>query len=211
VSWSRFFDDNNPNLKIIHNQAPPSQPPQEDPLSECLQTVDVKLRNVYADTRDFARAANAFINGKGKFRAEVFQEAVMSIQYRLLLLEYSFETQPFEEILRIGLLAFQTSAFLLIPGLMLNCDFLKGRLRLAVDSLEASTPAMRDLKLWLLLVGCVATMDVGDAWLVSKVKELTVGEGDWEQVRERMRAIMWIDAVHDVPGKQMFDSSQVSL
>jgi hypothetical protein len=209
VSWSRFFDDN-PNLKIVPGQAGPDTPPQDDPLSECLQTVDIKLRNVYADTHDFAHAANAFINGKDKFPPEVFQEVIMSIQYRLLLLEYPLETQPFEEILRTGLLAFQTSVFLLIPGLKINCDFLRGRLRLAVDALEASTRVMRDLKLWLLLVGCVATMDFGHGWLVGNVKALTAGEGDWEQVRERMRGIMWIDAVHDVPGRQMFDAAQVA-
>ncbi|KAK4099582.1 hypothetical protein N658DRAFT_568072 [Parathielavia hyrcaniae] len=210
VTWSRFSNS----TKTIYSQLG-SNPPPPDPLFEHIQTLDIKLQNVYNDMRDLAHAANHLIASDDKLQPDLFQDMIMSIQYRLLFLEYPLESQPIQEALRCGLLAFQASALLLVPGLKLRYDFLRDRLRLALRHLlDASAPALRDLKLWLMLVGCVAMDDVVDEEEPGSggggaLAKLVGGEEDWPRVRGRMKGIMWIDAVHDVPGKRVFDTARL--
>ena len=126
------------------------------------------------DLRGFASAANASINSKdNKFQPEVFQEIVISIKYRILLLEqYSIELQPLEEAIRTGLLAFHTSMFLVVPGLKVtgNHEILSGTLRFAIGMLDTSTLALRDSKLWLLFIGFNTMFDFSGGCLRDAVK-----------------------------------------
>lgn len=202
ISWARFFD------KILLRKAPLDLSADGSPIEILIHDQDIKLQNVFADMRDFTRMANVFINSKDKFQPELFQEIMLSIQYRLLLLEYSFDTQPLSEAIRVGLLAFQATIFLQVPGLKLKFDHLAGRLRLAIDALDASTPVLADLKLWLLLIGSIALVGSDELWLMSEVTDLTV-EDDWTHIRERMKSIMWVDVVHDTPGKAVFEATKV--
>ncbi|KAK3304925.1 uncharacterized protein B0T15DRAFT_576249 [Chaetomium strumarium] len=148
--------------------------------------------HVSRDMRTFIAIANLLINNNNgndnKFHPEVVLEIITSIQYRLLQLEYSFTSHPFEEAIRTDLLAFIASIFLNRPGLKSNYyEFLHGRLRVSIDALDAlsvsTRPVLRDLKLWLLLIGSIATtIDIYQPWLADSVGGLVDIDGmeeDW--------------------------------
>lgn len=203
VSWSRFFD------KIILNQIPAEANFHRAVIDALLQDLDTKLQHVFCDLRDFTRTANMLITSKDKLQPELFQEIMVSIQYRLLLLEYPLASQSLEAAIRNGLLAFEASIFLQVPGMKIKYPAMTDRLRFAIDVVNASTPAFADLKLWLLFIGSISFIDSTELWLISAIIELT-GEYDWPEIRDRLKGIMWIDAVHDGPGKKIFEATRTA-
>lgn len=189
---------------LLHKFTPMYRLPEQirlDPeLEVFLRTWDYKLQNVFLDLRDFSNWVNSITLARKKLKPEWFQEIMLSIQYRLLHLEYSLNTHSLEEAVRLGLLAFETTVFLQIPGSKMISRVFAQQLRGAVQMVFATHPQLLDLKLWLLLIGSIMVFDTREPWLVEAVSELTQGQ-DWDTIRQRLMSIMWISNVHDAPGK----------
>ncbi|KAH6884820.1 hypothetical protein B0T10DRAFT_96952 [Thelonectria olida] len=201
VSWDPF-------LETALRRNPLVYPRSSSPAVRSLvESWDYKLKNVFNDARDFAYVANQLIPSHEKLPPELFQEIMLSIQYRILLLEYPVETQPLEESIRLGLLAFESTVFLQIPGVKIRSGVLSSQLREAIEKLNASSLVVADMKLWLLLVGSICVFEGSESWLVESINELT-GEQTWPEVRMRIREVMWIDRIHDEPGKRAFETVQ---
>ncbi|KAF0644286.1 hypothetical protein FPSE5266_03407 [Fusarium pseudograminearum] len=77
-------------------------------------TWDWRLQNAFKDLRDFSALANKLSPGAQKLEPEAFQEIMLSIQYRLLQLDFSSDPNPLQEALRVGLLAYESTIFLQI-------------------------------------------------------------------------------------------------
>lgn len=200
MSWDPHLDS----TILLESPVPPEL--MSAPVRDYVQTLDQKLRNVFTDLQAFASVANKLVVSNRKLRPDLFQEIMLSIQYRLMLLEYDLDTQPIQEALRLGLLAFQTSVFIQMKSIRVKYDYLMERLRKAVSRVPETVPALVDLKLWVLLMGAIALLDPEAGWLEDTVRRIAKGR-PWEEVYELMRTIMWIDQVHDAPGKQVFDSA----
>ncbi|CAM1500427.1 Fc.00g095890.m01.CDS01 [Cosmosporella sp. VM-42] len=202
ISWEPFLD------KVIQNNPPYPDQPTSTVVQNSMATWGFKLRNVFSDLRDFSRMANTLIpRSHQKLQPELFQEMTLSFQYRLLLLDYSVDEDPVKEAIRLGLLAYETTIFLQIPGVKLDSPLFGDRLRAAIESVIVSSPGVAELKLWLLFVGAIIVFDFKEPWLLESIRELT-REQTWEVVRQRMKAVMWIDIVHDGPGQQAFEAVQ---
>jgi hypothetical protein len=199
VCWDPFLETALRNNALVYTRSP-------TPAIQALAAGwDYRLKNVFNDARDFAYVANRLIPGREKLPPELFQEIMLSIQYRILLLGYPVETQPLEESIRLGLLAFASTVFLQIPGVKIRSGALSSQLYNAVEKLDVSNSVVADIKLWLLLVGSICVFEGSESWLVKSIHELT-GEQTWPEVRMRIKEVMWIDMIHDEPGKRAFEA-----
>ncbi|KAG5813779.1 hypothetical protein H9Q74_002189 [Fusarium xylarioides] len=170
-------------------------------------TWDWRLQNTFKDLRDFSALANRYSPSAKKLKPEAFQEIMLSIQYRLLQLDFSQDPAPIQEALRIGLLAYESTIFLQIQGTKLKSDSFSRQLRDTIQATPVQGEATANIKLWLLVVGSIIVFDSSEDWLVQSINSLA-GRQSWEEVRERVKEVMWIDVIHDVPGRKAFEAAQ---
>lgn len=131
-----------------------------------------ELAEAYADMHAFASVAGRLFRGREKLRPELYQDMMVSVQYRLLLLGGGSGKQHrggsemtgeggegggsvVEECFRLGLLAFQTSVFVTSLGARVRYDAVAEGMRRALGALRPADEAETSLKLWALLVGAV--------------------------------------------------------
>lgn len=198
VTWDPLIE----NIISQHRLSFPCETSPE--LKRMLVGLDPKLRTVFDDLRGFSAMANSIIPSKRKLLPEHFQKIMLSIQYRLLLLDFGLDTRPWDEAVRLGLLAYQTTIFFQVKGTKLDSEYMATGLRSAISVvIQTSSPSTRQFTLWLLLMGSIVVFQGTEPWLVAYMSELLDGN-EWEGVREQMKRIMWIDVVHDGPGKRAF-------
>ncbi|KAH8427060.1 uncharacterized protein LDX57_004778 [Aspergillus melleus] len=129
--------------------------------------IDKRLAGVAADLRRFSISTNlAFATGR-KIAGEVYQETLISTQYRLATL--NFDPEDINELLRLGLL--RIGLWLMISGLV-----------------AAVTQEDDDVLLPLLRERCRES-----------------GQPSWTEVRSILKSVMWIDALQDKSGRQVYD------
>ncbi|KAH8673123.1 hypothetical protein BGZ61DRAFT_536689 [Ilyonectria robusta] len=199
LSWEPILE-----LTMRRNSIPYNRPPPSG-IQSAVERCDYRLQHVFTDLYGFSNMANSLVPGHEKLRPELFQEIMLSIQYRLLLLEYPVDVYPLEETIRIGLLAFESTLFLHSPklGLKLKSERFYRQLRQCIEEIHIDSPEIADLKLWLLLVGSVIVFKGNETWLAESIDAL-VGDQAWSEVRKRVKGVMWIDIIHDDPGKLAF-------
>lgn len=201
LSWEPSLD------KLIQTESPISPPTATTGLHSLAEGLDPKLRNVFHDLRAFSSVADGLVASKSKLRPELFQELMISIQYRLLLLEYALDTQPIAEAIRCGLLAFQTSVFLQMHGTKFKYDFISEQLAKAIQRLPETSPVLVQLKTWLAFIGSIAVLDSNEPWLVATIRRLTLSLS-WAETRRSLQDVMWIGVIHDTAGKQVYDGAR---
>ncbi|KAF5659809.1 hypothetical protein FHETE_9263 [Fusarium heterosporum] len=170
-------------------------------------TWDWRLQNAFKDLRDFSALANKLPPNGQKLKPEAFQEIMLSIQYRLLQLDFSNDPNPLHEAVRIGLLGFESTIFLQIRGTKLKSQSFDHQLRSAIQAIPVQGEATANVKLWLLLVGSIMIFEGSEDWLVQSIRSIA-GRQTWAEVRERVREVIWIDMIHDLPGRQAYEASQ---
>ncbi|TVY26283.1 hypothetical protein LHYA1_G005806 [Lachnellula hyalina] len=178
-----------------------------------MAALDSNLLHIWADLREFTRSANLAFQTGQKIDCVLFQEILVSVQYRLLLLDVS--AGSLDEVVLVGMLAFATNIFLQMQGLGMRFDNLSARLRGCVSGLQGlGDDATAELKLWLLFV---AWMPGGaskqNSWIGAELKK-TLGIlalTKWEVVRDRLKRYLWIDVLHDKGGKDAFKNATENL
>ncbi|KAH7312741.1 hypothetical protein B0I35DRAFT_411419 [Stachybotrys elegans] len=195
LSWASASS----NAYASHGITLPSGGPSSiEAFIECL---DTKLRTVFQDLHSFSSLANHLIKQGAKVKPQVFQEMMLSVQYRLLLLAYT--PGGLHEALRVALLTYQVTLFM-PNSIKLPFAVLRGQLHGAIQSLDSSSSMLRNLKLWMLFNGGMGVLDRRDPWYRTSTAQLIKGSS-WADVEERLKAIMWVDAVHQGPAKCIFD------
>ena len=204
ISWDSFLD------KIRLNQFPPIEILTYPELDAFISTWDPRLQNVFVDLRSFSRMADALIIARQKLQPELFQEIMLSSQYRLLFMENCLNGDPLQESIRLGLLAYESTVFLQAPGLRLESVIFAQQLREAIENFVVVSSETADLKLWLLFIGTIITFDVEESWLCQAIQDITLGQ-DWTVIRQRLKRVMWIEAIHDSLGRRVYNNLQQAL
>ncbi|KAL6787316.1 hypothetical protein J3E68DRAFT_165098 [Trichoderma sp. SZMC 28012] len=200
LSWDSCF------VKVIPERTY-SQPNISSTIAHMLRgNISHKLFTVFIDMQRFSLLVNTFVSSQNKLKQELFQEAMISIQYRLLFLRYRLDTQFLDETVRISLLAYQASIFLYIPGSSSRYEFLESQYHSIIQEMDDSTTEAASFKLWMLFVGAFIFHDATNQLLYSMIANLTIGSS-WTSVRTRLKDIMWIDVIHDDRGKEIFQAS----
>ncbi|KAJ4311630.1 hypothetical protein N0V84_010344 [Fusarium piperis] len=198
-----------PLLETIHGiSAPAHLQTATQSMLMMMDSWDYKLKSAFKDLRDFSALANQLIPSRHKLEPEIFQEIMLSVQYRLLVLGYSLDEHPLREAIRLGLLAYESTIFLQIKGVKLKSDLFTLQLREAIEAIPVEGEAIANVKLWLLLIGSMVIFDSKASWLGQSIQSLT-GRQTWSQVRKRVKEVMWIDIIHDPAGSEAFEASRV--
>lgn len=200
LSWDSCFD------KVIFGRTY-SQPNISSTIAYMLRgNISQKLFTVFIDMRRFSLLVNTSVSSQNKLKQELFQETMISIQYRLLSLRYPLDAQFLDEAVRISLLAYQASIFLYIPGSSSRYEFLASQYQSIIHEMDDSTIEAANFKLWMLFVGAFVFYDATKQLLYSMIASLTTGSS-WTSVRSRLKDIMWIDVIHETRGKEIFRTS----
>ena len=139
-----------------------------------------------------------------------FHEILLSISYRLLgfaSLNESRQKLDIQAVLHVGMLVFTMSIFLQHdPAQIMDFSLVSECWKEAVDNNldghEGSFP------LWLLLVGSVWTSH--HAWLAPRLMSQArrLGLSAWEDIRRSVGNYPWLNALHDAPGRKLWDRAQ---
>jgi hypothetical protein len=173
-----------------------------DPAIYGLQ--DPRLTIVFFDMQHYACLLNGATANKQRHRVAEFQDVVCSVQYRLMQLQGALD-DIIAECLRLAMLAFVTTMFQL-PYRRMPYPYLADRLRECCRAIESDTPQMRDLMLWLLIVGGISVFDVDDEPWMSERLRVDLPSVAWPEARARLKQVMWMDALHDKIGKDVFEA-----
>lgn len=175
--------------------------------------LDSNLLHIWADLREFTRSANLAFQTGQKIGCILFQEILVSVQYRLLLLDLS--AGSLDEVVLVGMLAFATNIFLQMQGIGIRFDKLSARLRgclLGLQGLEDD--ATVELKLWLLFVARMSdSVSEKDSLIEGEMKKTlgALGLTKWEAVRDILQGYLWIGVLHDKFGQDVFDDAAKNL
>ncbi|KUJ15199.1 uncharacterized protein LY89DRAFT_106229 [Mollisia scopiformis] len=191
ISWSPFL---------------PSSP---SPLAPPLPNLDAKLLAIYHDLHTFSQSANLAFQSASKLPPELFQEILISTQYRLMLLSFPADGSALE-LLRLGMLAFSTSVFLQARGIRVRYEALAGWLRDAAAAREEEGRGA-DLGIWILFMAGISGGEEEDGWILPMLKtEMGNREmREWGVVRALLKRYPWVDALHDEVGKRIFGRVEV--
>ncbi|KAH7322685.1 hypothetical protein B0I35DRAFT_185908 [Stachybotrys elegans] len=176
----------------------------ESTVQPLLSLLDEKLHNIFTDVRDFCCLATFLRSNSRKLSPAVFQEIMVSMQYRLLLLDYNKDPRRrLEEAIRLSLLTFQFTFYRLTPGIKGPYDLLSKQLREALQNVDVLHPMLADLQLWMFFIGSMVVLDSSDPWIIETLAEL-IGNAEWPEVEHRLRGVVWIDAIHSDAGHWLY-------
>ena len=204
ISWNRFIADRD--LIQCNHQ------PHEAVIRTFIEAnLDIKLRNVLKDLHAFACISNLAYETTCKLSPDTYNEIMISLLYRFTHL--SFENDPLQESLRTGLLAFSSAIFLQRNFMGHPYDHLLDMYSNALFNLYKSTDVALPVPivLWLtMMINLVAHKEFNPeewqgVWLDKTIEH--AGLKSWYHAREMLKSFVWIDFVHDRPGKQTFEAA----
>lgn len=179
------------------------------PVHVLSSTPDVRLVNTWLDLSELATAINLAHQTRRKLSPENFQEALISVMYRLLHLDYGVDTKL--ETLRLSMLSFSSMIFLNFGDKPLNFSVLAERFRNAARLLASLTGGQTvRLTFWMVVVNHLACLNVpGDHVMMQEQLFETsrvLGITSWVEARQILKSFIWIDVVNDKAGKRLFNT-----
>lgn len=168
-----------------------------------LDLADKELLVAFRDLQQLCAILNAETASGKRFPAAAFQIRISSTQSRLLRLQ-SLESS-FAERLRLSLLAFLASTFQ-ISAADAPYPYLAGHYRESCISLEISKPTSHSLTAWFLMIGAISVFSPDEDWLLDHWRAEVPSTATWVETREGLKSILWIDAIHDQAGQELFEA-----
>lgn len=166
--------------------------------------VDQRLLGVFQDMQQAVWLLNQGVKTETRRTGNDFQPILDSIQSRLLHLENEIE-DPFSEIIRLAMLAFQSWS-MNFPSIQFRATYLETRLeyiwRLLDDDFLCE--GHFELRFWIAVVAASSLSGFCSNWLTDRflatVRELIP---TWQAAKRCLMNVMWIESIHDAPGKSM--------
>lgn len=180
----------------------------------CHTGLDPDLREILLDVTSLTSLINS-IPADQTLDVNTFQEMVISICSRLIrfhpLLSSKGESD-IEAAYHIGLTVFMMTLFLQHDGRrILRYELVSLRLKAVLD--RGLDELDNDLVLWLMLIGGIwIAGDADELWLVLRISRLgrRLGINSWTEVQGSINKFPWINAIHDQPGRAVWDSAYQS-
>ena len=174
-----------------------------------------KLLKVLEDVHAFSCISNLAYQTTRKLAPEMYNEAMISIIYRLMHL--SFEPNSLEELLRLGLLCYSTTIFLFNRYDSPYQNLLRGFLKALIKLHKAQRSEMlSSIQLWLVMLPNLINSNGGnrdgitsdpDIDLLPEVLE-RYRVVSWSQAREMLLSVAWVGFVHDQRGETAFHGAR---
>lgn len=176
------------------------------------ETLDQRLCNIWKDLHVFSCMSNLAYQTTGKLSPDTYNETMISILYRLAHL--SLEKGTLQEAVRIALLAYTSTLFMIRPLMqkpykhlftLLNSSMLEIYHSASVEKLPPC------LLLWLIMVFYMITKGFQNAgewshtWLQNAISATRMST--WPEMRQALKSVMWVDFVHDEIGQEAFKTA----
>ena len=198
MSWEPFFG-----LSKVSSTADSLQ----SPITGCSE----QLRIVWEDIREFCKRVNLAHTTGRKIEPRLFQEIMVSLQYRLLYTDRlpDYGSTQMTEAIRLGCLSFTTSIFLNVGGIHSRYHNLSSQFKLVLEALETPTSKCDwEHRFWLFVVGAISVLrpDV-NIWLkvpLSKCQS-ALHITTWSEAKLCLKKFLWIDVLHDINGEAVFE------
>lgn len=192
ISWEPFF-----------TAAPDSSPSQVELLSGVR---DTRLRDVLADAKEFCTIANlAHVTGR-RMKPQLFQEIMVSLQYRLLHLEFGdTKLSAMDEMMRLTALSFTTTIFLQVAGIGSRYHRLAAQIRETLATIEPPTTLNEwHARLWMITAASMSMPLEPCKWLREVMREALHAAqiSTWLMLKSVLKEYLWIDVIHDVAGRR---------
>jgi hypothetical protein len=166
---------------------------------------------------DIIGLAHWFNRGDKTHKADpdMLQEVIVSVCYRLVRF-HVLGSPPLESKLdaayHIGLIAFMTTLFLQIDGRrFLRYTLVSRCLRNVLERRLGDDDS--DSLLWLLFIGGISVLEEADQrWAVQQISHMVkfMGIESWVQLHQLLIQFPWIGAIHDEPGKALWETVMTS-
>jgi hypothetical protein len=184
---------------------------EDDPLSThslysgFLDGLDHNLRLAWRVLRGFCLRINDAVLRQRQLPRELLVDTISSVMYSLLRLRFSSGSP--NEVIRLGLLAFGSGVFLQwIPGLPMVPTIFPAILRESLVKFRHADD-LPHLMLWVLMIGARNVFSEEDkVWLHPWLRATMdlCGVGSWEDVSAILHTFLWVDVVHENPGRSIF-------
>lgn len=175
--------------------------PEDDPP---LPLDDVAFATIIRDFRCLVRIINEHAKANQRLENQVFLEAVSSIQHRILHLP-SMSHDCTADCLRLGMLAYLTTAFRVLGGTRRPYRHLAAQFKTQIQALQSKTAFEADILCWTVMVGVICLLDTKPPWLIAIWRVVIKQCPTWTELRDRLHNVMWIGIIHDKPGEIAFD------
>ena len=203
IAWDCFIADRGV-IRCSHE-------PHEAQIHAFVDALDPKLANGWKDLHAFSCMSNLAYQTTRKLSPDTYNEVMISVLYRLTHL--SFEDDPLQEAIRAGLLTFSSTIFLTRHYMKQPYEHIFNLFSSALFKLCQSTSIIvpRPIMLWLMILYHVVAYkepspeDWLSIWLDKAVSLTRVDT--WPQGHRILKSVMWVDFVHDAPGKKAFEAA----
>lgn len=171
-----------------------------------LAQMDQDLATAWRVMQKFCSLVNDIAENQQRLSSDFLQGTMASVMYRLLYLK--FETGSIDEAIRLSLLGLSYHVFLQWQDMNLPFPHFPSTFKKCLVNLKINDGFPRHIMLWLLIVGGISGLS-GDRWLKDHVREhLNLCQvRSWDEMRDILKSYMWINLLHDKPGKGVFDSA----
>jgi hypothetical protein len=165
------------------------------------------LARAWNIVKQFSSRINLANRIKSKLPKEMLLDTMVSVMYRLMHMSYRHGS--LDERIRLGLLAYSMSIFLQWRDTRMSYHCFSTAYRDCFTASHFSDMLPNHFQLWFLMTGAVSIFkEHDDQWLKPRLMFIihSCGLDSWDQTRDILHSIMWIDLLHDHLGKRVFDS-----
>jgi hypothetical protein len=159
---------------------------------------DWRLRHAFTDLQNLVLTINNHARSKTQYNASSFQSTLSPLQSRLTYLA-DLTTSPVENLVRLTMLAL-LSTMLQTSGVPKPYGWIIRQIEQSYS--EASDALDSALRTWVLSMAAVSVSGIGAQWLrVAWIRNVAVC--DWQEMKGGLMSVMWIECIHDGPGKKV--------
>jgi hypothetical protein len=177
------------------------------PWRVLIDSPDIRLISVWHDLRELTVSLNLAHQTKRTISPVLFQEVLISVQYRLHHL--LFNKNDIQETLRLIMLVFSASLFLDVHCRPWAYEHLAHALKDALRGLQSKTDGLHlELQLWLAFIVRMTVLTSAEDWLWLQGHMLTTMRAlelkSWAEARQVLKSFLWADVLHDKRGEGIY-------
>jgi hypothetical protein len=202
--WTSLYDSSIWKEPIFINQLTDMNCPHEKVSVTGL--VDSRLEPVFRTLQETTLLFNKHFYRNERIEGRFAQQCLGFVPSQLLELDGCF-IDGFSETLRLGMMAFLATTFR-IPGLGVQRAY-RGtfeKLQLSLSSDKPGTPHLHEkISIWIMIVRVMFTESRDGLQVPALWRKTVVHKRSWEEIRCCLKEVMWVDSLHDNPGKGAYN------
>lgn len=161
------------------------------------------LATTWRVTKKFCTLINLAAEKKQRLSRDILLDTMISIMYSLL--QKKPQRNSVDAAIHFGLLAFSSNIFLQWQDIGMSHSRFPPNYTKNILFLDGVSSQML---LWLLMIGALSIFPEPHETRLKHGLQMNIklyGVKSWIEMREILKSFLWIDLLHDKPGKDIFD------